>query len=716
MTKPVGGPPDQPNPFGLSSDQPKPTGDVASKIASQVLRSGEQSPSAPLSSRVSFGGAKTLEEEILRQWFASQPEDAKDEAQQILNILSSKDLEKPFEIEFLNFQRISNLPDVFRNCTNFRCKDSSLQSLPSLPACIGIHLFNLPFLGLIPEFLECREFSCGNCPLLQVILTLPECKTFSTYNCQRLRQICGLPTCLAVYCHICPSLEHLPEKLPSCLNLHCSLCSSLENLPEKLPLCLYLYCADCPSLKNLPEKLPLCLTLYCADCTSLKNLPEKLPSCLTLECLNCPKLKFLPEFSKIQHLDIIGCSKLLENIGYRVAKFNIVDGVIYLPVSLPQELKVLLTPPLPESASIDHLNSDLETFIKGLKESDLPRLKKEIQGEPDLASYKRKLSEWKESLFSRVQDKLAYLGTPKEGTEELKKFYEKIEYYLLHLDAFLSIEENRDALIERLQILQTQSACGARFIAELEQLFSMNCIGGETADLSNQFAQIASTEAKLAIERMFPRGDVHPINQAMFQLSDYLKGTYTRDQLSYDFDLKMLRTSFLCYNTSTNLVKTIQDNLKPSSPMEELFTQYLKENFSPELSKEQLDEVIRDVNDIWKATKERKIAAFETIDPIRKKPAEKRTAQEKVQMATPILTADEKACEFKGQLDLLLESKEQSFKDTNIKSGVESIKDEILYQEHYDQKANRWKPEIIAKALQKMGILATLEQLVPRRL
>jgi hypothetical protein len=417
-------------------------------------------------------------------------------------------------------------------------------------------------------------------------------------------------------------------------------------------------------------------------------------------------------------LDIIGCSKLLENIGYRVAKFNIVDGVIYLPVSLPQELKVLLTPPLPESASIDHLNSDLERFINALEEANLPQIREEIPDEdaPNLASCKEKLTKWKNLLFERVKGRLGYLGTPPSGSKELKEFYEKIEYFLLHLDAFLSKEENRDALFERLQILQTQSACGARFIAELEQLFSLNCVGGETADLSNQFAQIASTEAKLMIERMFPNGDVHPINQSMFQLRDYLTGIYTRDQLSDDFDLGMLLISFLSWHNSRNLVKTIQDNLKPSSSMVDLFTQYLRENFSPELSKEQLDEVIRDVNELWEVTKEQKIAAFETIDPIRKKPAQERTAQEKLQMAASLLPQDEKACQNKEELEGLLKSKEKSFKDKNIQSGVESKKDEILYQEHFDEEQNRWKPEIIAKALQKMGILATLEQLNPRPL
>jgi len=40
--------------------------------------------------------------------------------------------------------------------------------------------------------------------------------------------------------------------------------------------------------------------------------------------------------------------------------------------------------------------------------------------------------------------------------------------------------------------------------------------------------------------------------------------------------------------------------------------------------------------------------------------------------------------------------------------------DDILYQDHFDERANKWKPEIIAKALQKMGILATLDQLIPK--
>jgi hypothetical protein len=200
----------------------------------------------------------------------------------------------------------------------------------------------------------------------------------------------------------------------------------------------------------------------------------------------------------------------------------------------------------------------------------------------------------------------------------------------------------------------------------------------------------------------------------MFQLKDYLTGSYFKDQLASKMDQGELICKFLKYHTSVNLVKTIQNGLKPNSPLEELFTQYLKENFSPELSKEQLKAVIDDVDGIWEDTKERKIAAFKAYDLVRQKPAQERTAQDKLQMAAQILSFDEKACEFKGQLDLLLKSKEKSFKDKNIQSGVESKKDEILYQEHYDQGAYRWKPGIIAQALQKMGILATEAELFPK--
>jgi hypothetical protein len=360
-----------------------------------------------------------------------------------------------------------------------------------------------------------------------------------------------------------------------------------------------------------------------------------------------------------------------------------------------------LAPPVPVGASIQHLEGDLEELIANLTVSNLPLLRREIRvvaesGSDDqtLKSYKQELRNWKGMLFSRLQRREAYLGTPAAETEELTKFYNQVEYYLLHLDGFLS--KNQDAFIERLQILQTQIACGARFIAELEQLFSLNCISSEHATLQNQFAQIASTEAKRAIERMYPGGDVHNVNQAMFQLSEFLTGSYIKDQLSHPMDQEVLMIQFLKSHTSTKLVETILIGLKPSSPMEEVFADYLKENFSPELTEAKLQKVQDKLTQTWNRIKEGKILAFRR------------------RLGTPSLTAEEQACKSEELLGKLLDSKEKSFKGANFKQFVQAKKDEILYQDHFDEGANKWKPEIIAKALQKMGILATLDELIPK--
>jgi hypothetical protein len=330
-----------------------------------------------------------------------------------------------------------------------------------------------------------------------------------------------------------------------------------------------------------------------------------------------------------------------------------------------------------------------------------------------LKSYIAKLTTWEEMLFSRLETREPGFGTPKKDTEELTKFYENIEYYLLHLDGFLSKEQNRDAFVERLRILQTQNWCGARFIGELEQLFSLNCVSIEHATLQNQFAQIASTEAKRAIERMYPGGDVHNVNQAMFQLSEFLTGSYIKDQLSHPMDQEGLMFQFLKSHTSTSLVETILIGLKPSSPMEEVFADYLKENFSPELTQDKLQKVQDKLTQAWNERKESKIAQFNEYQRISKIKAEKRSPTEKFKMQTLSLTEDEKACKSEESLGALLDLKEKSFKEANFKQFVQAKKDEILYQDHFDEGANKWKPEIIAKALQKMGILATLEELIP---
>ena len=94
--------------------------------------------------------------------------------------------------------------------------------------------------------------------------------------------------------------------------------------------------------------------------------------------------------------------------------------------------------------------------------------------------------------------------------------------------------------------------------------------------------------------------------------------------------------------------------------------------------------------------------------------AEELSPADRFKMRTLSLTAEEQACESVESLSALLDSKGESFKEANFKQSVQSRKDDILYQDHFDERANKWKPEIIAKALQKMGILATLDELIPK--
>ncbi|NDE83124.1 MAG: hypothetical protein EB051_05900, partial [Chlamydiia bacterium] len=139
----------------------------------------------------------------LSQWVQSQPEDAKAEAQQILDILKKIDLSRPFELDLRNRTKITSLPNILQNCTNFSCEGcTSLETLPKLPVC--------------------RTLNCIGCTSLQV----------------------------------------LPPALPRCERLNCDGCTSLRELPPELPACTWLSCRHCTSLQTLPE-LPVCEDFDC---------------------------------------------------------------------------------------------------------------------------------------------------------------------------------------------------------------------------------------------------------------------------------------------------------------------------------------------------------------------------------------------------------------------------------------------------------------------
>ncbi len=259
---------------------------------------------------------------------------------------------------------------------------------------------------------------------------------------------------------------------------------------------------------------------------------------------------------------------------------------------------MLHLPPLPEDASVEHFQAHLTEFIEGLGGNELPTIRRELSldGSHSLEQCKAKLNEYLESLFTRLNGKVAYLGTPPEGTPELEEFYQKLEFYLKHLDFFFSKEENQmpKALIERLKLLQTQSACGARFQAETEQLFSTNCIPTESMTLANQLALISSTEAKKIIQSMVPQSNVHDMNILNWQLDAYLVGPrVARDNLAHPRDESELMTQFLTRHTAVNLVTQLKRALRVGSSLEGLFAEYVKENLPIEITDAEIQEQVQ---------------------------------------------------------------------------------------------------------------------------
>ncbi|NDH06432.1 hypothetical protein EBX93_10990 [bacterium] len=127
--------------------------------------------------------------------------------------------------------------------------------------------------------------------------------------------------------------------------------------------------------------------------------------------------------------------------------------------------------------------------------------------------------------------------------------------------------------------------------------------------------------------------------------------------------------------------------------MEELFSQYLKENFSPELDKGQLGKVKQDLRDLWEPKEKDKIKAFKIYDQLRKIKAEDRTDEQNTEMSRLTLTKEEKECESWIDFQALLAAEKERFKDVNWNNFVQGAKDEILYEKHFDPDANRWKLE-----------------------
>ena len=99
MSNPLRGPAGPNPPPSLSTNQGgNPTDNRVASVANGVFSTDPGASPLPdsLSSRVSVGEVRLSKEDILKQWLESQPENAKTQAQQILDILQQKDLDNPF--------------------------------------------------------------------------------------------------------------------------------------------------------------------------------------------------------------------------------------------------------------------------------------------------------------------------------------------------------------------------------------------------------------------------------------------------------------------------------------------------------------------------------------------------------------------------------------------------------------------------------------------
>jgi hypothetical protein len=116
-------------------------------------------------------------EAIISQWFQSQPENAKAEAQQLLDLLKTVDFSVPFDLKFTRRTEITSLPNVLQNCRSLTCFGcTNLQTLPDLPICDMLDCRGCTNLQDIPDRKDSPQL---------VLIYLEGCTRLSDYE-QRL--------------------------------------------------------------------------------------------------------------------------------------------------------------------------------------------------------------------------------------------------------------------------------------------------------------------------------------------------------------------------------------------------------------------------------------------------------------------------------------------------------------------------------------------------
>ncbi|NDE63982.1 MAG: hypothetical protein EB053_06490 [Chlamydiae bacterium] len=182
------------NPVGRSSNSPHsepnppPQQSVFAKV-SLIFKEVFSVSREALGSPNRYFNVDSSAKRILQGWVDSQPEEAKEQAKLIRNILLKKDLSKPFELDAsaCNLNEIEFLPNILQNCTKLNCSGFTiLKALPELPVCKILDCNNCMSLKELPALPVCIELHCNGCKNLEKLPALPPRADIEHYGCDKL--------------------------------------------------------------------------------------------------------------------------------------------------------------------------------------------------------------------------------------------------------------------------------------------------------------------------------------------------------------------------------------------------------------------------------------------------------------------------------------------------------------------------------------------------
>jgi len=232
------------------------------------------------------------------------------------------------------------------------------------------------------------------------------------------------------------------------------------------------------------------------------------------------------------------------------------------------------------------LDVDLPHYIEHLTLENLPDgLKDRVHNEIELAEVKSGLSELVARIKTRIEERIAFLGTPKaEDGPALEEFYATISHYLSRLDHYLS--EHPESQAERYELIQAFGVCGGGILAQLEQMDSVCCEYGGL-DLGGVLGLWLGGQAKRAIEaivlkeaeRVESYPDVHDANILQWQLMGYIGGKpIPKDPLREPYEEFALMKQFLGLYTPKVITEALAHAIQYNETMKDRLNDYVQQH------------------------------------------------------------------------------------------------------------------------------------------